>query len=46
MLDQDRRVGIEAVHLGEQDAVVERAAAGDRLGEMDGQLAPSVMSLA
>ena len=27
VLDEDRRVGVEAVHLGEQDAVVERALA-------------------
>ena len=38
MLDEDRRVGIEAVHLREQDAVVERTPAGDDLGEMDGEL--------
>ena len=38
MLDEDRRVGIEAVHLREQDALVERTPAGDDLGEMDGEL--------
>ena len=38
VLDEDRRVGVEAVQLREQDAVVERALAGDRLGEVDREL--------